>query len=370
MKHIANFVLGLSLLCGVSFTSYADDQPIKLGALFATSGWAATGGKPELNALLLAIDEINASGGIAGHKIQLITEDIRSDFPTTISAFNKLASLDKVVAIFGPNWAEFGEIVIPLAERNKVPTLMASPYSPSFSEKHSYIFTATPEFEVHVHNLTEHINKQHHNRVALVYSPSPYFEGLSQAAVDNLKAPGAHILPPIEVLPNETDFKSIVARLQSSKVDAVIAFLQEGAAVSSFFRAARGLKFNSQIYSYDISFDETIHKEPGLAEGTIFFRYSMAIDPKFESSYATRFKEASSYSAPFAYDLMYLFKQAFENCKGDLPKLNQCISSTEHHGVSGTIRFGATGVNTGIKSMTQLYRVRNGKFIALAESAQ
>lgn len=359
--------LGLSfaLLTIFSFCltiAEAENPPLKLGAMFATTGWAAIGGKPEMNATIMAVDEINAAGGIAGRKIQLIAEDIRSDYPATISAFNKLVNIDKVAAIFGPNWIEFGEIVIPLAERNKLPTLMASPYSPSFEKKHSYVFTATPEFHIHVKELTNFIAKRNHKKIALIYSPSTYFEGITQATIDDLRTAGTNLQAPTQVLPNETDFKSILSRLQADKVDAVIAYIQEGPAISSFFRAARTLRFNPQVYSYDFSFDETIRKEPRIAEGAIIFNYSVTYDPKFERAYGERFKDQSNFSAPFAYDLVFLFKQAFEACNGEVSKLNQCIASTVYRGVTGELRFGPTGVITGIDKITRLMHINKGKF--------
>ena len=118
-------LLSLIALLITGTQSLAAEPPIKIGALFALSGWAAIGGRSELNATTMAIDEINAAGGVLGRPIELVVEDNRSDLRATVSAVIKLKNIDSVPVIFGPNWAEFADVAAPVFESSKVIMLTA-----------------------------------------------------------------------------------------------------------------------------------------------------------------------------------------------------------------------------------------------------
>lgn len=103
-------------------SALSQNHPIKVGALFSLTGFGASAGNDDLLGVLMAQEEINAAGGIAGNPVRIITEDFRSDLKSTATGFLKLASVDKVAAIIGPNYPEFEEVAIPAADRLNVPT--------------------------------------------------------------------------------------------------------------------------------------------------------------------------------------------------------------------------------------------------------
>ena len=98
-------------------------EPIKIGALFSVTGGAAWLGEPEKNSALLAVDEINAKGGINGRKIELIVEDTEGDDTKGVLAAKKLIGQDKVIAIVGPSRSGTSMAVVPIATENEVPLI-------------------------------------------------------------------------------------------------------------------------------------------------------------------------------------------------------------------------------------------------------
>jgi urea transport system substrate-binding protein len=102
--------LGLALLasaCGSSGSTSAgggadtSGDTVKVGVLHSLSGTMAISEKAVRDAELLAIEEINNSGGVLGKKIQPIVEDGASDWPTFADKAGKLLATDKVAAVFG-----------------------------------------------------------------------------------------------------------------------------------------------------------------------------------------------------------------------------------------------------------------------------
>ncbi len=112
--------LGTSLLlkaCGGDLSSNSDT--IKVGILHSLSGTMAISEQSVVDAEQLAIEEINAAGGVLGKQIQPIVEDGASDWPTFAEKARKLIDRDKVVAVFGCWTSASRKAVLPVFEEKK-----------------------------------------------------------------------------------------------------------------------------------------------------------------------------------------------------------------------------------------------------------
>ncbi|MBC6472112.1 MAG: urea ABC transporter substrate-binding protein [Hormoscilla sp. GM102CHS1] len=112
--------LGTSLLlkaCGGDPSSNSDT--IKVGILHSLSGTMAISEQSVVDAEQLAIEEINAAGGVLGKQIQPIVEDGASDWPTFAEKARKLIDRDKVVAVFGCWTSASRKAVLPVFEEKK-----------------------------------------------------------------------------------------------------------------------------------------------------------------------------------------------------------------------------------------------------------
>ena len=77
-------------------------QEIKIGGLLETSGFIASLGQPGLDGAQLAVDQVNAAGGINGRKVALVNVNSESDNTKTVSGAKRLLEQDNVVAVIGP----------------------------------------------------------------------------------------------------------------------------------------------------------------------------------------------------------------------------------------------------------------------------
>ena len=102
---------------GASTSSSGD--LIKVGILHSLSGTMAISEQSVVDAELLAIDEINAEGGVLGKQIQAIVEDGASDWPTFVEKARKLIDRDRVVAVFGCWTSASRKAVLPVFEEKK-----------------------------------------------------------------------------------------------------------------------------------------------------------------------------------------------------------------------------------------------------------
>jgi urea transport system substrate-binding protein len=111
---------------------------IKVGLLNSLSGTMAISEVTVRDSLKLAIDEINASGGVLGKQITGVSEDGASDWPTFAEKAQKLISQDKVAAVFGCWTSASRKAVKPVFEKNKA--LLFYPVQYEGLEQSPYIF--------------------------------------------------------------------------------------------------------------------------------------------------------------------------------------------------------------------------------------
>jgi urea ABC transporter urea binding protein len=107
-------------LSGVFFCSCSNGarEPIRIGVLHSLTGTMAFSEKPVIDATLLAIEDLNAGGGLLGRRLQAVTVDARSDPATFASEAERLITLDKVAALFGCWTSASRKYIRPVVERH------------------------------------------------------------------------------------------------------------------------------------------------------------------------------------------------------------------------------------------------------------
>ncbi|CAN5863938.1 urea ABC transporter substrate-binding protein [soil metagenome] len=119
-------------------TATDDGDTIKVGLLHSLSGTMAISEVTVRDAELLAIEQINAKGGVLGKMIEPIQEDGASDWPTFAEKAQKLISVDKVATVFGGWTSASRKAMLPVFERNKA--LLWYPVQYEGLEQSPYIF--------------------------------------------------------------------------------------------------------------------------------------------------------------------------------------------------------------------------------------
>ncbi len=146
MKKFGSLFIASTLLAGVlagvvlmmihdlqacSGSSSASGDVIKIGANLELSGGVASYGSSINDGAKLAIEEINAAGGIDGKKIEYIAVDNKSENAEATSAAIRLAEQDKVVAMFAPATSGNTVATVQIANENKVPIVTGSGTAPN-----------------------------------------------------------------------------------------------------------------------------------------------------------------------------------------------------------------------------------------------
>ena len=96
-------------------------EPLKLGLVAAMSGQSAKSGEAIVRGLTVAIDEINAKGGLLGRKVELVVRDDESNPAKGVVAARELVQREKVVAMFGGLDTPVSLAIVPFANQSKIP---------------------------------------------------------------------------------------------------------------------------------------------------------------------------------------------------------------------------------------------------------
>jgi branched-chain amino acid transport system substrate-binding protein len=130
----------LFVLLGFSSCKSGSGDTIKVGEFASLTGKEATFGTSSHEGTLLAIEEINAAGGVLGKKLELLTEDNQSKAGQSATAVNKLVSKDGVVAILGEVASSSSLEAAPICQQNKIPMISPASTNPTVTQQGDYIF--------------------------------------------------------------------------------------------------------------------------------------------------------------------------------------------------------------------------------------
>jgi branched-chain amino acid transport system substrate-binding protein len=241
--------------------------PIKIGALFAVTGPAAFLGEPERNSAKMVVDEINAAGGVKGHKLELIVYDTAGDATKAVQLATKLIKDDKVVAIIGPSTTGETMAVIPVAEKEQIPLISCSAGSKITDPVKKWVFKTAQNDSLAVGRIYEYLQKTKQTNVSIL----TVSDGFGASGREQLKAQaskfGITIVSDDTYGPKDTDMTAQLTKIRGSNAQAIICWgTNPGPAVIA--KNARQLGIKTPLFmSHGVSSKKFIELAGDAAEG-------------------------------------------------------------------------------------------------------
>jgi branched-chain amino acid transport system substrate-binding protein len=328
-------------------------EPVMLGAIEVLTGPASRYGLAIKNGFDLALDEINAQGGVLkGRKLALDYEDSAGSKDQAVNALRKLIGRDKVPMILGPTLSNEMFAAGPVANDRHVPILGTSTTANGITAIGPYVFrTSLPEADVVPVTLAAAQKKFGIKKVALLYGNDDAF---TKSGYDVMKASLNKL--GIEIVATETfgakdaDFSAQLTKIKSLSPDAVI--------VSALVEAASGILLEARALGFppEIRFiGGNGFNSPKLgeiagaaADGTLvgspwFIDKSDAANQKFVADYRTRFGGDPDQFAAQAFDALHIVALALDRAGAAEPdKIREALGGVKYSGVTGPFAFSAT----------------------------
>ncbi|WFE99719.1 urea ABC transporter substrate-binding protein [Micromonospora sp. WMMD964] len=300
-------------------TADVSGDTVKVGLLNSLSGTMAISEVTVRDSIMLAIEEINAAGGVLGKKIQPVGEDGASDWPTFAEKAEKLISEDRVAAVFGCWTSASRKAVKPVFEKNKA--LLFYPVQYEGLEQSPYIFYTGATTNQQIVPGLDYLKSQGVKSVYLVGSDYVFPRTANKiikayAAANGMTVSGEDYAPL-----GSTEFGTIVNKVKSSGAAAVFNTLNGDSNVAFFkeYKSAGLTATAMPVVSVSIAEEEvkgigTQYLEGQLTAWNYYQTTPGAANTKFVAAYKAKYGADKPTSDPMeaAYVAVYLWKAMVE----------------------------------------------------------
>jgi len=324
---------------------------IKVGVYVDLTGATSSFGQSTKNGIELAIDEVNAAGGVNGKKIQLVIEDDQGRTEQAKTVVEKLIKQDKVVAVLGEVASSNSLAAAPVAQEAKIPMITPSSTNPTVTQKGDYIFRVCFLDDFQGSSMAKFAANTLKAKTAAILGDvnSDYSKGLTEFFEKEFTKLGGKVVAKEAYTQTDPDFKGQLTKIRNLNPDVIYVPGYYGQ-VGIIARQARELSMNMPLLGGDGWDSPQLWSLGGEAlKNTFITNHYTADDPNpviqnFVKAYKAKFGGVSPDSlAALAYDAAKVLADAIKRAGGtDSAKLRDAINATKDFaGVTGVISINA-----------------------------
>ena len=345
--------------------------PYVIGAVLSLSGPVAANGVPTRDGIQLAVDQINAAGGIDGHPVQMLFEDDQSKPDQSVILANKLITQDKAVILLGASFGSTANAVAAVVDKLKVPQLAATAWTKADLRLVPQTFYFLVDFETVMDQMLGYISKDLGvKRIGMLRLTREYGQIASEALA---KLKGKH---GIEVVKEErgndpdTDFTPQLTNIRAAKPEAMISWFANPAGAISI-KNMRQLGLNVPVLGpVSMATRPMITAGGPAAEGTILQSFIAPDDPlprqkAFVDAFNKKHGKLPEVFESVGFDMAQVSFMALKKVGGDRPepaKLRDEIERTQYDGVALILRYNAKVHEPDAQSIL-FTKVQKGRFV-------
>ena len=259
--------LGCFLVAALAVAACGDGQeaPFKIGVMESLTGPGETYGTVANQAKQMALDEINAAGGINGRRLELVVEDSGCTAKDAVAAYRKLTEVDGVKIILGTSCSSAMLGAAPLAEADGVILFSGLASNPDIANAGDYIFrTQISDIQVGI-DTGDLLWADGVRSLATITETTDYAEGVRRTSVARFEERGGSVVAAERYTSDTADFRPQLTKLFASNPDALHLAPQSEFAAGAMIKQARELGYLGQIYAETVSVGTTALEIAGEA---------------------------------------------------------------------------------------------------------
>lgn len=327
----------------------AVDGAINLGAVIPLTGASATIGEDQRRGIELAVEKVNADGGVLGKDLNVVVEDSTGQAASAIDAARKLTSIDKVPVVIG----EYSSgVTIPMGQflqQQGVVHLNVGSSSPEVATVGDLSFSTIGLDTIASRFTAKTLYERGFRKAALLAPNNAYGEGVLSTFADSFGALGGSVTSKVLYTEGQTDYRTELQRLGDGAPDVYVytAYGQESAIISD---QAFELGMNKDVPWFAIYLSMcTADATPEVVEGQLGMdvnyigpdgeAYSEAYEAKYDEPFASTF-------SGYAYDAVMMAAKAIEKAGStDAKAIAAALAEIGKGfpGATGDITFDADG---------------------------
>lgn len=347
-------------------------EPIKVGLIAPMSGTNAILGEWEKKSISIAIDELNAAGGINGRPIELLIEDDEADPTKSVSLAQKLITQDGIVACFATPNSTPTLALVPVFEKYKVPHLCGALNDGITKTGSKFTFRNTPPGSAYETTVVNFLVKKGYSKFAIISDTSAYGKGQGDYQEAALTANGLQALTRESYGIEDKDFTGQLTKILATNPEVLLIAGSEVAA-GLIAKQSRQLGFTGQIAGgAAVGTTKFVEVAEDAAEGAFYATPYPSNDLNdmaraFAAKYTARWGDEPENHGAKGYDqtqlLILALKNAYPNITGETIA-DELHKICGYQGLQGEFCFDETG--EGIKECF-IGVVKDGKLVAYTE---
>jgi branched-chain amino acid transport system substrate-binding protein len=329
--------------------------PVTIGAILSVSGPYAPLGEPERNAIQIAVADVNATGGINGHPLQVQILDDESKADTAQQLATQLVGA-KVAAIIGGSISPTSEAIARVANDAKVLHVFLTPTITVWQTKNGirkYTFEATPHNELEVTKLFTFMKGTlKTEKLAVLHDDQLYGTQGSQVAAAEAKAQNVAIVDDEQYAVAATDMTPQLQKARASGADSILIYTAAPSA-GILVRQVRQFGIKAHLIGTTGIVSDNFLKVTGkdgdgvYADMDLDRTYPNATQKKLLNAYRAAYNAGANNFASFAWDAVHLTAYALRTAKStDGDRLAAALETMKPYaGTTGTYKMTATDHN-------------------------
>ena len=337
----------------------SSEEIVKIGGAFALTGDVAVYGEADRDGAQLAIDEINAAGGINGKQLKLIVEDTRSTARDTVTAFTKLKNIDKA-DYFLVSFADSYPGTESLVDKDEM--LISPDGSPEVMNgtvMHDTVFgtwyRTQPKSELAVRHMAETGKK----KIYVIANNDAYFSMVVDYTKEAAKKYGLEVVG-VDLMGNNADIRSLLPKVKASGADALFFSTMDQGIYTDFLKHHKSMLKDVAIYTDEVATSYLGPESVGNMEN-VFFYTNVEPSTKFLEAFKAKFGHEPQITASVSYDSANMIAQVIKDSPSD-------IASYMRSHTFDTVSYGKVTIDAigGIQSDAKYFvmkQVKNGKAV-------
>jgi branched-chain amino acid transport system substrate-binding protein len=345
-----------------------EHKPLKIGFLGSLTGRMADVSHPARNGCLLAIEDINARGGIRGRKVELVIYDDKHD-PDKGGEGVRYLHNEGAVAIVGAETSQMAVSATPTANELKIPLISPTSATTELTDLKDYFFRFYPSCDKNAHFLAEYAVKERGlKRVAVLFDNSnKSFTGpWTDHFLQRLKELSANAVLTLdyETLSQKESFLELAKQIIAAKPDGLL-ILASALDTALICQQLRKLEAGMTVMASDWSYAGSLAEYGGKSvEGLIFttgvnLQSTAPAYLNFQKTYVMRFGETAKFPAILAYEATTYLLKALEQVEDPELLSEQLVKMGPSPGLQDGCQLNEFG---DVIRSTYINEIRNGAF--------
>ena len=347
MKRVS-IILAVSFLAAL-FTANLFAQDLKFSIPLPLTGPQAKFGEIEKNSYVIAMEEINAAGGINGKKVFLEFEDSQGKPEISRSIAEKLIDVKKQPVIFGEYSSSCSKAIAPVAEERKIPYMVVTGATDDITQQnYKYVFRMNPTNAYYATGMISFFREVvKPTSIAVLYESSDFGTSGAEDMIKQAEKFPMKVLVKEKYEKGAVDFKPILSKVKAAKPDVIymVSYVMDAALL---MKQIKELRIDAKLFAGGAAGFAIPEFIGSAKEASEYVATATVWSPQvaypgakeFAEKYKKLYKDYPSYHGAEAYSALYIIKDVLTRAKAMAPDdIRVAMKATNMMTAFGPIKF-------------------------------